>query len=140
MLEDSKDFSWLYYPAQRDKMEQALEELSARLVDQKSDPDFSSRIRLILEEIMLNIINHAYKGTITGPVHVGWKINSDGSRTIRFIDSGEEFNPLKKDPPDTGAGIENRPIGGLGIHLVRQISRDTDYRRTGNENILTIRI
>lgn len=138
--EDSKDFTWLYFPAERDKMEQALEELSARLADQENDPGLSSKIRLILEEIMLNIINHAYKGNITGPVHIGWKVNSDGSRTVRFIDSGEEFNPLQKEPPDIEAGIEDRPIGGLGIHLVRQISRETDYRRIGNENILTVRI
>jgi len=136
----NQDFTWLYLPAQQEEMDRALARVCAELADPDRESELHSRIRLVLEEIMLNIINHAYATDPAGPVHVGWKINSDGSRTIKFVDSGEEFNPLQKDPPNTEAELEDRPIGGLGIHLVRQTTRDIQYQRQGNENILTVRI
>lgn len=140
MPDHNRDFTWIYFPAQREEMDRALAEICGELADPERESGLHSKIQLVLEEIMLNIINHAYATDPTGPVHVGWKINSDGSRTIRFVDSGEEFNPLQKPPPDTEAEIEDRPIGGLGIHLVRQTTRDIQYQRQGNENILTVRI
>ena len=140
MPDDNQDFTWLYLPAQQEEMDGALAKVCAELADPERESGLHSKIRLVLEEIMLNIINHAYATDPAGPVHVGWKINSDGSRTIKFVDSGEEFNPLQKDPPNTEAELEDRPIGGLGIHLVRQTTRDIQYQRQGNENILTVRI
>ena len=140
MPDDNQDFTWLYLPAQQEEMDGALAKVCAELADPDRESELHSRIRLVLEEIMMNIINHAYATDPAGPVHVGWRINSDASRTIKFVDSGEEFNPLQKEPPDTAAGLEDRPIGGLGIHLVREMCREIEYTRAGNENILTVNI
>ncbi len=140
MPEQGQELEWVYFPANQEELEKALEKICSHLANREEEADLYSKIRLVLEEIMLNIVNHAYKHHHTGPVHVGWKINNDGSRTIKFVDSGEGFNPLKNDPPDTEAGLEDRPIGGLGIHLVRQMTRDIQYKRQGNENILTVKI
>ncbi|MFP4168363.1 MAG: ATP-binding protein [Desulfonatronovibrionaceae bacterium] len=140
MPEDNKSFTWVHFPANRPQMDSALEKVSKELADEDTDPEQCSKIRLILEEIMLNIVRHAYQGATTGPVHVGWRVNRDGSRTIRFVDSGEEFNPLQKDPPDTEIPLEDRQIGGLGIHLVRELSQGVEYTRENDENILTVHI
>ena len=59
--------------------------------------------------------------------------------TVEIIDDGHAFNPLSDAPePDLDAGIEDRPIGGLGIHLMRVMMDDVHYRREQNKNHLTL--
>lgn len=58
--------------------------------------------------------------------------------TIDIIDGGPEFDPLAKDTPDTAADIDSRPIGGLGIFLIKEMTDGVSYTRKENRNILTI--
>jgi sigma-B regulation protein RsbU (phosphoserine phosphatase) len=53
-------------------------------------------------------------------------------------DTGVPFDPTKKDEEDTTLSAEERPIGGLGIHLVRQLMDEVHYERQGDKNILTL--
>jgi anti-sigma regulatory factor (Ser/Thr protein kinase) len=48
------------------------------------------------------------------------------------------FNPLDEATPDTNLSIEDRQIGGLGIHLVINMVDDISYRRTADKNVLTL--
>ena len=63
-------------------------------------------------------------------------------RSERFIiiigDDGIPFNPFKKDPPDTMLTVEERLIGGLGIHLVKKLMDECEYKRQTNKNIITL--
>ena len=58
---------------------------------------------------------------------------------MEFEDRGREFNPLEIEEPDLDTPIENRQLGGLGIHLVRQMMDEAKYRREGDKNILMLR-
>jgi anti-sigma regulatory factor (Ser/Thr protein kinase) len=58
--------------------------------------------------------------------------------TIDVADDGIAFNPLEKDPPDLDLPFSERPIGGLGIHIVRALSETIAYRRENDRNHLTM--
>ena len=94
-------------------------------------------IRLALEEIVVNVIDYAYPEGTEGLIDVrAW---SDG-RVLRFVvtDSGIPFDPTAVPPADTTLSAEERPIGGLGIHMARSLMDDVRYERTDEENILTL--
>ncbi len=58
---------------------------------------------------------------------------------MRVEDDAVAFNPLEREAPDLNAPLEDRPIGGLGVHLVRKLMDDVRYERAGARNILTMR-
>ena len=95
------------------------------------------QLELAVEEIFVNISNYAYQDT--GKVWIGCDVEKDTmSITITFKDSGAEFDPLSMPEPDTSAPALDRPIGGLGIFLVKRIVDGISYRRRDGYNILTI--
>ena len=57
---------------------------------------------------------------------------------MEFIDDGLAFNPMSAPAPDLDAEIHERPIGGLGVHLVRELAQRIDYTRTRGRNILKV--
>jgi len=59
--------------------------------------------------------------------------------SITFIDSGVPYNPLEHEDPDVTLGAEERPVGGLGILIVKSKMDSVDYRYEDGKNILTIR-
>ncbi len=95
------------------------------------------RIELVLEEVLTNLVRHAYKGR-TGDAEVGCEMHPDGTVLLRFTDWGPPFNPLEQSAPDVNVGLEERQIGGLGIHLVRHAADEVSYCRDGEKNLLTV--
>ncbi len=94
-------------------------------------------LSLIVEEIIVNIITHAYKNTDAGPITIELKILPE-SICISFSDRGHPFDPLALEPPDITKNIEERDIGGLGLFMVRQMADEINYQRYHDENLLTI--
>jgi anti-sigma regulatory factor (Ser/Thr protein kinase) len=72
------------------------------------------------------------------PIHVTFR-HVKGHIEMEFEDRGREFNPLEIGEPDLDSPIENRQLGGLGIHLVRKMMDEAKYRREGDRNILMLR-
>jgi len=99
--------------------------------------DERSRLLVILEELFTNVVEHAYEGAqfAAGSVAVtlGWK---HGRLTIDFVDDGPPFDPLAHSAPDLDAPPEQRPIGGLGISIVRALVDEARYWREGHRNHL----
>ena len=95
------------------------------------------KVNLVLEELGLNILTHGGKGRDQGPeIEIVLKSEND-SLTIEVSDDGRPFNPLEDaEDPDTDGLIEERPIGGLGVHLVRTLMDDLSYERTEGKNYL----
>ena len=92
-------------------------------------------LQLLLEEILVNVISH---GGPTAPgelVEVLLQAGRDELR-IEVSDAGAPFDPLAAAPPNTAAALEERPIGGLGIHLVKKLSSHVGYRRADGRNHL----
>jgi serine/threonine-protein kinase RsbW len=90
---------------------------------------------LALEEIFLNIVMH---GAAAGAaLHVGVSLALlDDAVTMTVTDDGPQFNPLSLPPPDLAATLADRPVGGQGVHLVRQMMDAVSYQRVGTHNHL----
>ncbi|MCQ4162441.1 ATP-binding protein [Roseomonas sp. GC11] len=91
------------------------------------------RLALVAEELVANVAMHA-----TGASFVEIRLSLEGGQLyLGIIDDGPAFDPLEGTEPDTEATLEEREIGGLGIHFVRRMVRALDYRREGGRNCLT---
>jgi len=98
--------------------------------------DERARLLIILEELFTNVVAHGYgEGFAAGSVAValGWR---GGQLTMDFVDDGRPFDPLAFPGPDLDAPPEQRPIGGLGIPIVRALVDEARYWREGHRNHL----
>lgn len=99
------------------------------------------QVQLALEELALNIVNYGYddadRETARGAeIEI---VSDDSGVTIEIVDDGRPFDPFSEaPPPDLESGLESRPIGGLGVHLVKTMMDETAYRREGGLNRLTL--
>jgi anti-sigma regulatory factor (Ser/Thr protein kinase) len=120
---------------------ESLREFTAfvhRAAQEASFPEMDlGRLDLVMEEVVVNVINYAYPDSQPGVIEVGYSIEGPGKLSVQVCDMGRAFDPLAKDPPDLRLGLAERPIGGLGIFLVKQIARSITYNREGDQNILT---
>ena len=95
-------------------------------------------IRLVCEELVVNVVDYAYPDDPEGYLDV--EIDKDDScLTIRFKDGGTPFNPLEREMPDITIPLEERRIGGLGIFLTIKMMDEVSYAYVNKENILTIK-
>ena len=102
------------------------------------DSRLAGEIRLAVEEAVVNVMEYAYPAGVEGNVTVDAMY--DGHR-VKFVisDAGVAFDPTKATDADTTLSAEDRPIGGLGILLVRRLMDSTNYERVDGRNILTLR-
>lgn len=103
----------------------------------KLDPALTGGLNLALEEAVTNVIQYAYPEGTEGEVYIE-ACTSENGLTYTIIDNGKPFDPTAKPEVDINAGVEERPIGGLGIHLVRTIMDTVRYERRGNKNVLIL--
>ena len=102
-------------------------------------PALTFKTNLVLEEFGLNIMNYGYdEGLHTFELSL---TSSADTITIEFVDDGRPFNPLEDvKAPVLDSEIQDRPIGGLGIHLVMEMTEDFQYRRENSRNHSTMTI
>ena len=95
----------------------------------------ANKIKLAVEEAVTNVIDYAYPNDIEG--NISLTIEADESR-IRFIlsDLGSEFDPTGVSKVDTTLTVNERPIGGLGVFLVRNLMDSINYERVDGKNVL----
>ncbi len=93
---------------------------------------------LALEEHVSNVIAYAYSDKATHEIVVRLTI-ADGGLRIEVEDDGQPFDPLSLPAPDISLPLEERPVGGLGVHLIRKFMEAVDYRRDAGKNILRMR-
>jgi len=95
------------------------------------------KICIVIDELLNNIISYAYQDKKEHILDID--INLTGERlAIKITDDGFPFNPLMVPPPDTKLGLEERELGGLGIHLVKNIMDEYQYKRIKGENIIVL--
>jgi len=101
------------------------------------DPSVIMKINLATEEAVVNVMSYAYPEGTVGDILVQVEADSECIKII-ITDSGAPFDPTSYAPVDTTLSVEERPIGGLGIHLVRHYMDSINYERVDNQNVLTI--
>lgn len=90
---------------------------------------------LVIEELVSNTIKYGYDDNEEHTIRVNVRFES-GALSIEVRDDGHPFNPLEQANPDFSLPAEERPIGGLGLHLVRQMTDDVRYERQNGENVV----
>ena len=94
-------------------------------------------VQLALDELVTNLIDYGYSDSEEHTIKV--ELNIDENRlTIEIEDDAEAYNILERDDPDISKSIEEKPIGGLGIYLVKQLMSDVKYERTDGKNRVTL--
>ena len=101
-------------------------------------PDVGYALALTLDEVVANVIRHGYAGTDEHTIRVRLWHEPD-MLTMQVEDDAKAFNPLLAPPPDLDVPIDRRPIGGLGIHIMRTMMDDLEYKRVNGQNLLTVR-
>ena len=101
------------------------------------DMSLTMSLNLAIEEAVVNVMEYAYLEGEQGNVDI--EVSAD-DRWLTFIisDNGIPFDPTTQKDADTTLSAEERPIGGLGIFLVRQLMDSINYQRENGKNILTL--
>lgn len=100
---------------------------------------FLMSLNLVMEEAVSNIIFYAYDQAQRIDDAVDIKICREDDRLwIHLEDHGKPFDPTAKADPDISLSAEERPIGGLGIFLIKKIMDKVSYTREGDKNIFTM--
>jgi len=92
---------------------------------------------LAIEEFATNVIKYGYDDADEHVIEVSLCL-SGGELELTMIDDGGAFNPLEAPEPKLNLPVEDRPVGGLGIHLVRKMADRMEYAREGSKNRLTL--
>ncbi|OYY66420.1 MAG: hypothetical protein B7Y51_01535 [Burkholderiales bacterium 28-67-8] len=117
-----------------EKADQALDEFAARVAWSETA---LFQARLVLEEIMMNVISYGSDGAAIP--HVRLHLAQEGTAlSMEIADDGVAFDPLQAPAPDLDADIDDRPIGGLGVFLVRELMDSVTYRREAGWNRLSV--
>ena len=99
-------------------------------------------IELVAEELLVNVFSYAYPEGTEGRAEVGLReVRFDGADQLCFSvkDWGTPFNPFEEvESPDLTLDTESRPIGGLGIFLIRSVSAHQAYCRDDDANIIEV--
>ena len=102
------------------------------------DAALTMKMNLAIEEAVVNVMEYAYPRGTHGDITVEAQAN-DVRLKFTIIDSGTHFDPTAQADVDTTLSAEDRPIGGLGIHIVRQYMDSINYERISGHNVLTLR-
>jgi serine/threonine-protein kinase RsbW len=94
-------------------------------------------LNLVLEEALTNIILYGFEDESKHSIEVNFRKSAD-DLTITIIDDGKEYDPTLKEDPDIMLPVEERPVGGLGIFLIKKIMNSVEYRRIENKNYLIL--
>ncbi len=94
-------------------------------------------INVVIDELLGNIMTYAFKDELSHDIE--FRAELKGNRLqLTVIDDGVPFNPLLSETPDTSTSIEERQIGGLGIHVVKNLVDEISYHRGSGRNVLSV--
>ena len=100
-------------------------------------PELVFNLNLVLEEAVSNVILYAYPKEEHQTISLTAR-KKDNQLIFVLTDSGKEFDPTQAPDADITLSAEDRPIGGLGIFLIRQIMNTVEYQRIEGKNVLTL--
>lgn len=118
-------------------LQRVMDEVDAHLAALPVSPKRKYAVRLALDELVSNVIRYSYDDQA---VHrIGLKLATDDPFFLTIEDDGKPFDPLADAPPPVLDGpIEDRPIGGLGLHLLKEMGLKLAYRRKAGRNVVRV--
>jgi anti-sigma regulatory factor (Ser/Thr protein kinase) len=104
------------------------------------EDDERRRAVLLVEELFANSVLHGYGGDSEQPVWLTLELETDGCRIV-YEDCAPAYDPFSVDEPDLDATLpEDRPIGGLGIVFLNELSTARSYARRGDRNVIEMQV
>ncbi len=95
-------------------------------------------LALCVDEVVTNVISYAYDDQADHQITLRLSLGT-GELAAEVEDDGKPFNPLDAPPPDLTQSLEDRPIGGLGVHFLRTLMDGVEYRREQGKNLLVMK-
>jgi len=121
-------------PGDRQRLLDAFETFAR---DHNLPPKIRAAADLALEEHLTNILNYGFSDQTNHTIRFDFNERA-GEFVIEVSDDGKEFDPTKFPVPDFKIPPEQRKIGGLGIHMIRQSMDAVEYHRVNNRNVLKL--
>ena len=137
---DPGSFTWLTVAADFTSLEPIRQfVLEAARAAARPEDQFA-KLELVLEEIVVNVMRHAYPPGATGSVEVGCACDRPQHLCVQVRDTGKPFDPLSHPEVNLNVPLEERPFGKMGIFLVKRLAESISYQRTDGRNVLTFSI
>jgi serine/threonine-protein kinase RsbW len=124
-------------PNQLSEMEGLFEALEAFADETDMPARARFNLNLAVDEFVSNAITYGYPDGRVGEVGVHLT-RRDDRLDVTLSDDGDAFDPLTAPPPDLDASLEERRIGGLGVHLIRTMADEFAYRRQDGRNVVAL--
>lgn len=126
------------FPARRDALPQVDAFLSEVCAEAGLGREGCLRLTLLVEELFTNTVVHGHGADSEAPVRLECEV-VPGRIALTYEDTGPAHDPFSQVvAPDAAAAVEDRPVGGLGVLLVRAMARQVEYRRTGGRNRISL--
>ena len=124
-------------PGEESRLQEAMAFLHGFWQTESLPDELLFPFELALEEVFMNVAMHG--GGEQGPATVWLELErADGRLNLSLSDDGRAFDPLALPTPDLDAPLEERPVGGLGVYLVREMMDDVSYSYRGGRNCLSM--
>ena len=94
-------------------------------------------INLALDELITNTVSYGLRGIARPKIEVGLQVD-DASLILSIVDNGQKFDPTESTNADVSSPVDERPIGGLGLHLIKAFADRVKYEYAGGKNRLTL--
>lgn len=122
-------------PAEKQKLLKALRKFAR---DHRLPKKVLQSADLALEEHLTNLMNYGFEDAQVHQIFIRLEMVNGGFQ-VEVEDDGKAFNPLEFPAPDLTLPLSERPVGGLGIHLIRSFMDELNYRREGGRNLFQMR-
>lgn len=127
----------LSIPAEAAAMSQVIEFVAAFAAEHQLPHEEVARVSIVLEELLTNTVKYGYPAADRrGLVEISLEL-VEARLTIQFVDDAREFDPFAV-MPEIGDDPDARPVGGLGLHVVRALADERRYRRDAGRNIILL--
>lgn len=131
----------LSVPATDEGIKAALDALEGLWTTQGVSRAVTWPVEVSLDEVLANVVRHGLEGRgelARVELELRFEPGDPPRCEVRVEDDGPEFDPLGAAAPDTSLGVEERPIGGLGIELVKRLMDEVHYERRDGRNRLRL--
>ncbi|HEX5531304.1 MAG TPA: ATP-binding protein [Methylomirabilota bacterium] len=126
------------FPAHRDALPQVDAFLGEVCANAGLGRETCLRVTLLVEELFTNTVVHGHGADSEAPVRIDCEVGP-GRIALTYEDTGPAHDPFARVvAPDADAGIEERPVGGLGVLLISAMAQQVEYRRAGDRNRISL--
>lgn len=124
-------------PAHMDSLEPLVEFVARTGLDLGIEDSVIPKLKLAAEELLVNVVRYAYaESGGNGDIEVRCGMADTQTFCMAILDKGMPFNPLEAGLPDLTEDIDHRPVGGLGVYLVKELADYLDYSRDNDTNVV----